>query len=243
MILRFPTGLYSKIIPKIPSDSGNVTFTISNQDPPRSSLLFPKISRGIAEQQYNPIHVSTPNRRRTVGELIFTVSKAGQAITSSSAMQYEVGQTLEFTDQIVDSVDPMLVGDTEIRHNLFSVDYDSLEISAGDQSNIVDESVVVYRLLMTRLNNIKQSRADADAIITQYQKDLNEANRTIGALNIIIENSPSTAGAIISVVESLTTKVGIITNNLTLTLSLANDLAAEAADVVNKLKTLAMVVR
>ena len=84
MIINVPTGLYGDILPKDPSDRGNVTFTISNKTPTRTDLVYPKIPQSIIEKPKSFRSKDVLRRRPTMGDLVFSVS-------NSSSSSKEVG--------------------------------------------------------------------------------------------------------------------------------------------------------
>lgn len=190
MIIKFPTGLYKTALPQNPEDSGNVTFVISNEIPPRTNLIYPKIPPGIIDKRRPPRTLPILDRRNSLGALIFSVSKASRHEKGNNSREFETGQILEFTDAPLRTLDPMLVAEvTQTQHDIIRLDYQNLGIDADEQQLIADNSLVVHKELVQELNDLKQRRADAEQRVTMHQKTINESNRAIEALTVIAEQS------------------------------------------------------
>lgn len=186
MIIRYPTGLYSNILPQNPQDSGNITFVISNNPPPRTNLIFPKIPLGIVDKKKQRREIDAVNRRNTVGDLIFEVSKSRRDIEGNNGKMFEIGQVLEFNNNSTKTLSPMLVGSKTItQHNLNKINYDELGVDSNEQQLIGDSSLLTYRKLSDELNIIKRKRENAEQLILLNQKIINDSNRTLNALKIV----------------------------------------------------------
>jgi len=192
MIIKYPTALYKNTLPSGPSDSTSVTYTISNETPPRTGLSFPKIPIGsYGKKRQLPI-VTKQDKRAVTGDLLFTISSARRQTSESAIQQYQTGQILDFNDIPLRSVEPMLVTDiTETRHDTNRFDYEKLGISEDEIKLINNESSKTYETLVDELNNLRIIRADAEARIASNQKKVNEANRNLDALEIINNNNPT----------------------------------------------------
>lgn len=193
MIIKYPTGFYINILPQEPSDTISVTFTISNQTPPRSNLTYPKIPTGLVEKKRELFSINRVARRSTYGQLLFTVSKAERTKEGNSSKQYELGQILEFNLFTGRDVTPMLVSSvTEIRHDTNQLDYVLMGITKEEQAAIDEVSLLTQNQLTDRLNELKNSRANAEQDINVNQKLINELTRTIDSLEITLDQNIST---------------------------------------------------
>jgi len=242
VIINFPTGFYS--LPTSPSDSESVTFTISNEEPPRTNLLFPKIPPGIIDRKRKPSIPTIVERRVSVGELIYSISRASRIKEGNNTKQYETGDILSFGDFKTKSVEPMVIDRaTETRHDLNKFDYNAMGITVEERVLIEATSLVTHDDLSDKLNELKQLRADAEVDINVQQKLINETTRNIDALNIIVDNSDETAPAIIELVEKLEEKRKATILALDQSVTDANEYAAEAELVTDELRTVAVVVK
>lgn len=242
MIINFPTGLYD--LPTVPSDSRSVTFTISNEEPPRTNLVYPKIPLGIVDRKKTPNSLSLLERRSSFGGLIFSVSRASRVATGNNAHQFETGQVLSFGDTPLRVVSPMLVSEkTETQHDLNRFDYQSLNITAAEQQLIADASISTHDMLVGQLNELKRQRADAEIELNTQQKIINEATRNIEALAVIADNSVGTVGDIEALIEKLERKRQEAFEARDAASSAADAAAAEADLVVARLRAVATVLK
>jgi len=244
MIVTYPTALYNNVLPQEPDDGGNVTFTISNSEPPRTSLLFPKIAIGIQRRRRIVEETTLVNRRGALGGLAFTVNKASRDQVGNTARQYEVGQILEFGDEsAAQSVSPMLVADeTEAQHDTNVFDYDTLGISSEEIQLINDKSLIAHDQLSTRLNQLRVLRSDAEIDISTNQKLINEANRNIAALQAIIDNS-GVDHEISELITKFERKRMEAQQALDMAITNANAYASEASELLNDLRKVATVLK
>lgn len=244
MIINYPTGLYSSVLPKEPQDSQNVTYLISNTAPPRTSLLFPKIPFGVAARQREPREYTTIERRATVGDLVYTVSNASRQQPGNNANQYEVGEVLDFDYSSYRTVDPMLVSDkTDIQHNLNMFDYAELGLTEDDVALIDEESLVAFDAIVVQLNELRVLRSNAEVDINTNQKIINEANKNINALTIMAQDSTSTESEILNLIEKLETRKATAEADLQEATTNANTYAEEANTKLAKLRTIGTVLK
>lgn len=242
MIIKYPTGLYYNSIPK-GTEPGNVTFVISNNPPPRTNLLFPKISNGIAKKRIiREDEVSW--RRETVSDLVFNVSSSAGTVEGSNNKVFETGQVLEFNDSISKTVDPMLVGSiTTTQHDINRINYDSLNIDDADEQTINSASLVAYRSLQIKLNEIIQKRKDAEQSVVEYQKIINDSNRAIEALKIMVDQSDTIDNDLNMIMSKLEVRRDNAFRDRDMAIALANSAASESVLVSNKLRTISTVLK
>lgn len=250
MIIKYPTGLYYTVLPHVPSDAGNVTYTISNTAPPRSSLLFQKIPIGVVNKKKPSPAVLTYDRRESVGELIFTVSKSIRSNEGNNARQYEIGQVFDFEQTEISAVDPMLVSEvTEIRHDTNRIDYDALGLTVAEQQALASATFVAQKDLMDSLNEVKRLRANAEENINSQQKIINDTNRAISGINITLETTIVTGsfGSEGSVLEEIIAKLKVKATEAIIArdqyVILANDYAAQAASLTDQLRSVGVLVK
>jgi hypothetical protein len=238
MIIKFPTGFYETVIPQNPQDGGNVTFVISNTEPPRANLTFPKIPLGIVDRKKQPKTIGLLDRRDTVDDLVFTISQSSRTEEGNNNRQFETGQVLEFSDSPIKLIDPMLVGNTtQTQHDVNRLNYDALGVDAEEQQLIADSSLVVYRDLSDQLNTVRQRRRDSESLVTSNQKVINDTDRALKGLVIIQNSSPTTD----SDVDDLIIKLGLRRSEAfearDEATEVANTAAAEASVLVDEIRT------
>jgi len=244
MIINYPTGLYSSVLPKEPQDSQNITYLISNTAPPRTSLLFPKIPFGVAARQRVSREYTTVQRRATVGDLVYTVSNASRQQPGNNSNQYEVGEVLDFDYSGLRKVNPMLVSDkTDIQHNLNMFDYAELGLTEADVALIDEESLRAFDAIVVQLNELRVLRSNAEVDINTNQKIINEATKNINALTIMAQDSASTESEILDLIEKLGTRKAEAEADLQEAVTNANTYAEEASTKLAKLRTIGTVLK
>lgn len=246
MIIKYSTGQYADVLPKTPSDSASVTFTISNTDPPRSGLYFPQLPVGLVSRKRTPVKIDLISRRANLGQLVFTISKSNRSEDNDTKKQYEIGQILEFDTLNIKPVDPMLVSmTTQIRHDTNLIDYAAMGLSESDINIINNISLLTQDDISSQLNEVKQKRLDAQNDINRYQKTLNEISKTINSLEISVQESSSTES--ISIIEDIIAKLSAqkvsIEANIDDLVIKANEYAAQASELVDKLRSVSVLVR
>jgi len=235
MIIRYPTGLYKRQIPTEPSDVGNVTFTVSNEDPTvsgESFIIFP-----IAERiKTRPNRVwSDEERRDRIGELVYSMTAGGESKEGNSQKLFEVGQILNFTDQIVEGVSTNVVPNRiQIQHNTNMLDLESLDLTQEEINELVKDSASSMSIIEEQLTAIQNQIADNKSIIESQQKRINEANKVLDALGVLED-------------EELTSKVTKVRDETiaaqTLKINETNVLIAQSASLRDKLLAISQLVR
>lgn len=119
MIINNPTGFYKSIIPPSIDNSGNYTYVISNNSPPRGSLFFFKINLRLASTSV-PIISAPPTGKQFSGTLR---SFRNTSLTGASIRP--IGTVIEFNDGLnkIDNVSADLNQSTDFnRFNDSSTD-------------------------------------------------------------------------------------------------------------------------
>ena len=244
MIIKFPTGLYSNILPQSLQDSGNVTFTISNSTPPRTNLIFPKIPSGIVDRKRSIRSSDILKRRSVIGDLVFTISQSSRNDEGTNDKTFETGQVLEFSDVPLKSLNPMLVGrKTQIQHDTTRINYQPLDVNEDDQQLINDASLLTHKNLSDQLNLVRQQRKNAEQLVGANQKIINDSNRTINALKIIQDQTTTTESDVdrlIIKLELKKTEAFVVRGAAT---EAANALAAEATRIQDELRIVSTVLK
>lgn len=241
MIIRYPTGLYTAVLPHKPADAGDVTFTISSTAPPRTSLLFPKIPPGVSNRPRSPKVIDLTIRRRYLGDLVFTVNRVSRVANGTSLKAYEVGQLLNFGDvQSARTLSPYTGGTaSEIRHDTGLLDYDRLGFTAEQQAVVATESGLIYRARELELAHVRTLYSNLQVAIVENQKLLTETGKALDALTAMGSADPT----IISMISSLTHKKQLLNSQRGGLINDANAVGKNATAILNSLQNLAQVVR
>lgn len=242
MIINYPTGLYASVLPSDMANGGNVTYTISTQTPPRTDLLYPKIPKALIGKQKQIRPRDLVQRRPTMGDLVFTITKATRSELGNTEKVYETGQILEFIAEPIKTIEPMLVADkTEIVHNVSRINYDGLGIKQTDIDIIESNSLVVYEQLKAKLNVIVEDRKKQEELIITNQKIVNDANRTIQALTLVnnIEYNPDISDIILNTEVKKVAAQKKIDESITI----VNKLASQATTILDQIRQIATVIK
>ena len=235
MIVNYPTALYSSVLPQSASDVGDVTFTISMGFPPKGPLTEVQLPAAVEDRQRTPVDPTPPT-----GQRIYTNTLSNASIIGSAKKQFEVGQILEFTVAPVSTVQPMLVSNLlEIQHNTNILDLTDLGVSQQDIDAINASANSQFTLLNTQLSTIRQARIDTETAITENQKNQNETNKAISALQQLVPTDPSLQG----VLDSLIAKLAELQSQMNALIVAANEQANNAFEVESQIMAVVQMVR
>lgn len=180
MIIRFPTGLYKNSLVK----AGNITFTISTQDPPKTEVRLTRLPV-VEEVTPAPDKIfDDDTRREQFGELIYTIARTTRSDPGSSQRQFGLGEVLEFENeppsQDLDSV--LAPRGLDLQHNLHLIDLGSLGLSEEEAQTLVKDSQTKQKQLESDFNR-KNIEVDNLAVaIAENQKKINETGKAIRAV-------------------------------------------------------------
>ena len=183
MIIKFPTGLYKSILPT-GSQTGNITYTISNNEPPRTPIRLVQLP--VAEEfALAPDKIfSDDERRAQFGELIYTVAVSSRSDPGSNTKLYEIGQVLEFEENPPEDIvnATKAPNGIDIRHDTNILDLaaaglneEDIEILLADSQTKQTELENEYLTIQTTIKNLKTQ-------ITENQKSINETSKAIRAV-------------------------------------------------------------
>ena len=237
MIINFPTALYKPAIPSNSLTPWNFTFLVSDTDPPRSNETTTQLPVAVRNRT---VQRPTSENYSQLGQRALTLASANAEVLGSGKKHYEVGQIIEFVTAQQQTLNPMLdPGNTEIRHDTNILDLSSLGVSQGDQDRVQLSAAGVLDNLNTQLNDARQGRFNTEILITENQKQQNEASKAISALILLVGADPSFAAMLAQLQSKLT---NLVTEQANLVLQ-ANAYAATATMVSNKITALAQLVR
>ena len=189
MIIRYPTGLYESILPSTASTPGNVTYTISSEDPPRSIETFQELPIAEALRKKDPIKPAS-DRRDTFGELLFTVTSAQQTISASAKKSFEVGQILTFDDEGASTDFSQSITSVEIRHDTNLLDLEAVGLTPSEIEDLSKKSVIKNTEIEIQISVAMSQAGNLRVRIAENQKSINETVKVIDAVEAIDPQSP-----------------------------------------------------
>jgi len=228
MIIKYPTGSYNKILPT-GNEAGNVTFTISNQNPPRSSFLFNKAPISIYANK--PVYSYVEQDR----QLIYSSIKSNPSDALSNKKQYNIGEILDFTTYDVVTVDQQPQSAIDTQHNINKFDYKSMGLDDTEINRIIETSKKQYNDLSQLINNQRQDKYNIDYNIQEKQKILNELNKTAASMKLL--------NGLDDIIAKLNVKISDITLEINGLIINSNTLSEEIKQNTDTLRELSMVVK
>lgn len=191
MILKGPTGPFKNKLPASPSDSGSVTYTISNKEAPNitpvKTLILPEI------ENIRPAPKLDKNIRNTLGDLIYSITTGAKSSPGSNKKTFEVGELLETTITEVANILSIQVPESiNIQHNTNKLDFASMGLTANEVASIEAASISTFETLRTQANSLKRTVENIKISIKENQKNINELNKAIKSLYIVYPNGNST---------------------------------------------------
>ena len=172
-------------IPTRPEESGNVTFTISSEDPIRSELVFSRIRPNEETKRRDPLIFDPATRRETFGERIFTAIEK-RFSGAQSPKVFDIGQQLEFEEEtIITDINVVSAPDRiDIRHDLSAIDLQSLGLSVDDIAQIDDTLRKKKAEIEDEIAQFQRQRNSIRDDIIAKQRQVNESSRSINALSV-----------------------------------------------------------
>lgn len=185
MIINYPTALYRSVLPAS-NKSGNVTYTISNQDPPKSISVFLQLPRNEETRKQPQRTYSKADKRKFSSNLIFNLTIPSLSTEGSGSKTFEIGQFLDFTNESETIPDSYSLESIELRQDTNIVDYKKHGLDESEYANIVkiagkrmDEISNEINIIGTRLNDNKEN-------ISSNQSDINESTKLYDNIVLIL---------------------------------------------------------
>lgn len=176
------------MLPTEASDVGNITWTISSQDPPNSEGSFVKVPASQILRKRDPRIYNNEDRRASLGQLAITLASNDYNNTWSNKKLYEPGQVLEFSD--VDNISELDIQsvpvEVEIIHNTNQLDLENLGLEEDDIISISRLADAKKGELETQLTQKKLELEIIKGNIVDNQKKINEADKAIAAVRLIV---------------------------------------------------------
>ncbi len=241
MIIKYPTGFYADILPIDLNQEGNITFTVSDNKPPRAELTFPQIPTGLYYKRRKPISAD-----RYVTEPVYYVSTANSSTLNNNTQQFEVGQILDITTTDFPNVTPI---NTTLKfdsvHNLNYLNYQEMGLSQEEINTINTNSQPIFLSLIDKLNVSKAEVQTYDIDINKYQKQINETKKTIVAVDVMLANLTDgpVKDEMLRTKATLDQSLSTATEALFITVQEREAVAANISNIVDELNNLSTVVK
>jgi len=227
------------VLPSLPSDPTPVTWTISNNPPPTSSLSFTKLPKIFNLFKKNPKVYGDLERKNLNGKLVLSTAMSYTSDIMSNKKLYEPGQILEFTDTIdnTSSINlPITPDDIITSHDVNQIDLESLGLTADEASSLQSQS---YQMKLDIERSIMTIKIDLEGIkgdIIETQKKINESDRAIKATTVLL-------GSADQIVIKLEANKVIFNSDLTTLNNNFNAKSAELDNLYNQLTTINQLVK
>ena len=241
MIIKYPTGFYADVLPLNLDQAGNITFTVSDTRPPRAELTFPQIPTGLYYKKKKPVSAD-----RYVVDPVYYVSTANSSTLNNNNQQFEIGQILEISSVDFPSVTPI---NTSLKfdsvHNLNVLNYPEMGLDQQEIAAINNNSQAVFLGLIDKLNVAKAEVQTYDIDINKYQKQINETNKTISAVDVMLANLSDgfAKSELEKTKETLVNSLTTATEGLYLTIDEREKVAASITVIIDELNSLSVVVK
>lgn len=193
MIFNAPSGLYTPILPVSPSDPGNITFTISNNNPPRSGTTFIRLPPS-EELKPVPDRVYTKlEKRQFYSDLIYNITTSGPSDSDSGSSQFEIGEVLDFTEDDAQEADPYQLESILLQQNTKVPDFEVAGISQEDYNAIVRASEAKIEELTLFIRQVSTSLKNNGSLISKNQASINQSTALLENTIVVLgEEDPIT---------------------------------------------------
>jgi len=209
------------------------------EDPPRVFQTTIRLPPAVERRQKPDKILDDDTRRIHLGQRMFTVSKTRKSIAGSGKKQFEVGQIITFGTDIESDVNPMLVGDLELRHDTNVLDLVGLGLTSDDIASVGSDAMKRLRALQAELSDYTRQRGDAEVAINENQKTQNETRKAISAIEQLVVSNPSFE----SMLNDLKAKLPVLQSEMETYVKQANAAAAGADSTRDKIYDVIQVVR
>lgn len=233
MILRFPSGLYQDA-GQLPegTDTGNVTFVISNEEPKRSSIVVVQLP---VSEEIKPAPAplySELDRREAFGELVYTLVESNRTESGSNKKLFSIGDFLEFSDDDVELPDLLGVPrQVDIQHNTNLIDYADAGLTVEEISEITISATAKKRELESEVASLQSEVANLQSAALENQKRINEIRKLISAVSQISGSNNSILIKLQTRESDLELERDSITNSINTTNDLLKDTYNSLLDI------------
>jgi hypothetical protein len=192
MIIKYPTALYKSIIPTSPDVSGNITYTISSESPPKydNNLLQLPLDQEI--RTYPDRIYTKDTARKFNGKLVFDMTIPSKSTDGSNSKQFEIGQTLDFTDSSSTNVDGYNLESIELRQDLSVVDYSRYGLNDDEYEELINTARKQMDSITLEISKTGSDLNINNDSIMKNQADINQSTKLYNSTVLVLgESHPS----------------------------------------------------
>jgi hypothetical protein len=244
MIITAPTGLYRSVLPKS-GESGNITYTISTQEPPRTNVRATRLP--VSEElEPAPDEIFNEEQRRAqFGELVLTIAEASRSNPGSNTKMFEVGEILEFEENPPEEElnDIKAPSNVEIRHDTNILNLEAAGLTEEEADLLTKESERKQAQLEKDFIQKKTEIDDIDTEIRENQKGLNETNKTIRATREVFDIPENDLDNDNAIYQKLLRNLANLEVQRDLLISERNKAGAEAEEIYRSIIRISELVR
>lgn len=222
MILDFPSGFYQTVIPPAPENRGNVTYTISNEEPPRGALFFLKIANNLLAASPSLI-ASEPQ-----GDVQSSTLRSFRNQTVIGTPSFPIGAILDFNEPFKE---------LDAQSASLNVNVDFPRYKADDTDPVNGKLIQAYETYQDRLLKVAQSSLSKQAEIENIERSINTMLSSLEATREalkIMENDSD----LLAIEESLNAKIAASEtkiDELTVEIEVLDQQRVELTDSINRL--------
>lgn len=181
MILNFPSGFYRTVLPPAPGNKGNVTFTISNNVPPRGALFFLKMSNNLAVSSQKLI--ATPPQGVLGGGSL----RSFRSIGVIDRIPRPIGAVIEWNDSNATSGSMQSIQSQSLDETIEFAHF------GDDSANpINDKLVIAYKQFQKSLMTVSSQSLSKQIEIENIERQINASQASLSAtceaLKIMIDD-------------------------------------------------------
>lgn len=232
MIIEAPTALYQSILP-VGQAAGNISWTISSNDPPRQSSTIPLLTNTDEYKELPKMIFNPACREFGVGEYVFNLSYTLASKAGAGRKQYESGQIIEFTQEALPDVDQLTVPDTvELQQNTNLIDLESLGLTEADVAVLDTDARKNMNLAIDDLNTIQANINTTKISINDNQKLINETRKAVSAASALFDIENPIVKKLLEKQYELVSQRDVLVSQLNTYISQAN----EKYDTIQRLR-------
>jgi hypothetical protein len=200
MIINFPTALYTSVLPGI-NQPGNITYTISNQNPPKSTSTFLQLPRTEEIRKSPQATYTKSEKRKFYSDLIFNITIPSLSTEGNGSNTFEIGQFLDFTDNTEVQSDPYSLASIELRQDTGVVNYKKYGLSKSEYDNIVNIAEQKMNDISDEINVVGTRLNDNKENISSNQSDINESTKLYDNIVLVLGSDSDEAKKVQSKID------------------------------------------
>ena len=162
-------------MPQQPEIAGDVTWTISSNNPPRPETVVPIINTKEEMKPLPPLPFNPSERPINTGAFVFSLNTSTSKTAGSGKKLFEVGQILEFTEETQQTVTtkktPNII---DLQQNTNILDLDDVGLTTEEIVEISEDARTKFNFLTDQINALTADINFLKIEISDNQKSLNE---------------------------------------------------------------------